>query len=227
MPRTEVVLFANSDGSSPFLYLKNLQPSIHILSKMSNNNKQSNAVKVLHKKFIAGSSEREAALDKERVNVKIARLIFDYREDAGLTQKQLAEMIGTTQSVISRLEDADYEGHSLTMLNKIAQALNRKLSIDMLCMKKNLNDYLQKLSPERRSKIDARAAEMLAEEMGLQELRKALKCSQRALAEKLQVQQREISKIEQRTDMYISTLRDYIEKLGGSLEITVHFRHRF
>ncbi len=98
---------------------------------MRNISKQSNAVKILHKKFIAGSSEREDTFDKERVNAKIARLIFDYREDAGLTQKQLAGLIGTTQSVISRLEDADYEGHSLTMLNKIAQALNRELSIDM------------------------------------------------------------------------------------------------
>lgn len=98
---------------------------------MSNNNKQSNALKLLHKNFIAGNSEREANLERERLNAKVARLIADYREEAGLTQKQLGELIGTTQSVISRLEDADYDGHSLTMLNKIAQALNKKLSIDM------------------------------------------------------------------------------------------------
>ena len=42
------------------------------------------------------------------------------RTEAGLSQKELAEMIGTTQSVISRLEDADYEGHSLSMLSRIA-----------------------------------------------------------------------------------------------------------
>jgi transcriptional regulator with XRE-family HTH domain len=98
---------------------------------MTKNGKQSNALKILHKNFIAGSPEREAELDRERLNAKVARLIFDYREEAGLTQKQLAELIGTTQSVISRLEDADYEGHSLSMLNKIAQSLNKKLSIDM------------------------------------------------------------------------------------------------
>ncbi len=90
-------------------------------------------------------------------------------------------------------------------------------------MKKNLNDYLQNLSPERRKIVDERAAEILAEEMSLQELRKALQYSQQALAEKLHVKQGEISKIEHRTDMYVSTLRDYIEKLGGSLEITAHF----
>ncbi len=91
---------------------------------------------------------------------------------------------------------------------------------------KDLNNYLQKLAPDRRKKIDARAAEILAEEMGLQELRKALQYSQQALAEKLHVKQGEISKIEHRTDMYVSTLRDYIEKLGGSLEITAHFPNR-
>jgi transcriptional regulator with XRE-family HTH domain len=98
---------------------------------MSKNNKQSNALKILQQNYVAGSPEREAKLDRERLNAKVARLIFCYREEAGLTQKQLAELVGTTQSVISRLEDADYEGHSLSMLNKIAQALNRKLSIDM------------------------------------------------------------------------------------------------
>jgi transcriptional regulator with XRE-family HTH domain len=90
-------------------------------------------------------------------------------------------------------------------------------------MKKNLNQYLQNLSPEMRKNVDARAAEILAEEMGLQELRKALQYSQTALAEKLHVAQGEISKIEHRTDMLVSTLREYVEQLGGSLEITVHF----
>ena len=59
--------------------------------------------------------------------------------------------------------------------------------------------------------------------MGLQDLRKALQYSQKALAEKLNVKQAEISKIEHRTDMLVSTLRAYVEQLGGSLEITVHF----
>jgi len=90
-------------------------------------------------------------------------------------------------------------------------------------MKKNLNQYLQNLSPESRKIVDARADEILAEEMGLQELRKALQYSQKVLAEKLHVKQGEISKIEHRTDMLVSTLREYVEQLGGALEITVHF----
>jgi transcriptional regulator with XRE-family HTH domain len=90
-------------------------------------------------------------------------------------------------------------------------------------MKKNLDQYLQNLSAESRKNVDARANEILAEEMGLQELRKAMQYSQKVLAEKLHVKQGEISKIEHRTDMLVSTLREYVEQLGRSLEITVHF----
>ena len=49
-----------------------------------------------------------------------------------MTQKQLADLIGTTQSVISRLEDADYEGHSLSMVSRIAEALERKLKVQLV-----------------------------------------------------------------------------------------------
>ncbi len=63
------------------------------------------------------------------VNAEVAQLIYDVRSKAKLTQKQLAELIGTTQSVIARLEDADYEGHSLSMLQRIATALNKRLEI--------------------------------------------------------------------------------------------------
>lgn len=66
------------------------------------------------------------------VNAHVAQLIYDARTEAGLSQKELAEAIGTTQSVISRLEDADYEGHSLSMLSRIATALNRAVKIDLV-----------------------------------------------------------------------------------------------
>jgi predicted transcriptional regulator len=51
------------------------------------------------------------------------------RTEAGLTQERLAELVGTTQSVISRLEDSDYDGHSLSMLSRIAEALQKKLTL--------------------------------------------------------------------------------------------------
>ncbi|MBI2346733.1 MAG: helix-turn-helix transcriptional regulator [Deltaproteobacteria bacterium] len=68
---------------------------------------------------------------KRRRAKDLATLIRKTREEAGLTQEGLAQKIETTQSVISRLEDADYEGHSLTMLDKIARVLNMRLNIDM------------------------------------------------------------------------------------------------
>jgi len=59
----------------------------------------------------------------------VARLIHTMRTEAGLTQGRLAELVGTTQSVISRLEDSDYDGHSLSMLSRIAEALQKKLTL--------------------------------------------------------------------------------------------------
>ena len=66
-----------------------------------------------------------------RVQARVAQLIYDARTQAGLTQRELADLIGTKQPVIARLEDADYEGHSLSMLQKIAQALHRRVEISL------------------------------------------------------------------------------------------------
>lgn len=89
--------------------------------------------------------------------------------------------------------------------------------------KKTLNDYLDNLPSARKAKIEKRAKELIAEEMDLQALRKAMQQSQQKLAEKLNVQQAEVSKIERRTDMYVSTLRNFIQAMGGTLEITASF----
>ncbi|HJQ81381.1 MAG TPA: helix-turn-helix transcriptional regulator [Lacipirellulaceae bacterium] len=75
--------------------------------------------------------ELRARIEQHQFNMRIAQLIYDSRQKAGLTQKQLAELIGTKQQVIARLEDADYEGHSLTMLQRIAAALGRRLEVSM------------------------------------------------------------------------------------------------
>lgn len=60
----------------------------------------------------------------------IAEQIHQAREEAGLTQMQLAELIGTSQSVVARIEDPDYEGHSLTTLRKVAEALDLRFRIE-------------------------------------------------------------------------------------------------
>ena len=90
-------------------------------------------------------------------------------------------------------------------------------------MAKNINDYIKKLPKKRRDKIKARSAELIAEESTLQDLRKAMHCSQEKVAEELGVNQAAVSKIERRADMYVSTLRSYIEAMGGSLDIIAQF----
>ncbi len=99
---------------------------------MNKNKKTSKAFDILHRRYIGENAERQASFEAERVNAEVARTIYDLRKKAGLTQKELGQIVGTTQSVISRLEDADYEGHSLSMLHRIAMALNRRLSVQMV-----------------------------------------------------------------------------------------------
>jgi ribosome-binding protein aMBF1 (putative translation factor) len=87
------------------------------------------AVEILHRRFFRGQPERQKVLEEARADDEVARKILELRKQAGLTQAQLAKTMGTTASVISRLEDADYEGHSLAMLRRIAAALNKRVEI--------------------------------------------------------------------------------------------------
>jgi len=96
---------------------------------MARDKKRPTTVELLQRRYIGEDAGKQAALQVERVNADVAQQIYDLRREAGLTQKQLAALVGTTQSVISRLEDADYEGHSLSMLSRIAAALNRRLKV--------------------------------------------------------------------------------------------------
>ena len=86
------------------------------------------AVRILDR-LDKGDRELRAMVDEELLNVEVAQLIYNARAAAGLTQVQLAEMVGTTQSVIARLEDADYDGHSLSMLRRIADALGQRIEL--------------------------------------------------------------------------------------------------
>ena len=70
-----------------------------------------------------------AMIDEATINAEVAEMLLAARERAGLTQAQLAARVGTKQPVIARLEDADYDGHSLTMLQRIAAALGQRLQI--------------------------------------------------------------------------------------------------
>lgn len=83
----------------------------------------------LYDKYIAGDAEAEEAYERYGLEFDIAQQIYDARSAAGLTQAQLAQMIGTTASAICRLESADYEGHSMLMLRRIAVALGKRVEV--------------------------------------------------------------------------------------------------
>lgn len=87
------------------------------------------AVEILHRRYYRGKPKRLAELAEARANAEIARKIHTLRAEAGLSQRSLAKLVGTTASVICRLEDADYEGHSLAMLQRIAAALKKRVEI--------------------------------------------------------------------------------------------------
>ena len=82
--------------------------------------------------------EMQRGFEEEVANREVAHKIFQLRQDSGLSQAELARRVGTTQSVISRLEDADYEGHSLAMLNRIAAAVERRVEIRFVLRKRRL-----------------------------------------------------------------------------------------
>lgn len=86
-----------------------------------------------------------------------------------------------------------------------------------------LQDKLAELTPERRASVMARADELIAEELTLRQLREALNLTQSVIAERLDIGQHSVSRMESRGDIKLSTLRTYIEALGGKLNITATF----
>ncbi len=93
-------------------------------------------------------------------------------------------------------------------------------------MGKTLKDKLQELSPQRRKKIEEESTKLIAEEMTRQQLRQARDLTQKQMAEFLQVDQGNISRLEQRTDLMLSTLQKYIAAMGGELKLIVEFPNR-
>ena len=92
------------------------------------------ALEIMDQEFFDGKPERIAELEQMRADDAIARKLQELRTKTGLSQRALAKLVGTTASVICRLEDADYEGHSLAMLNRIAAALNRRVEIRFVAL---------------------------------------------------------------------------------------------
>lgn len=93
------------------------------------------AVEIIERRYYEGKPERRVDLEAARANDAVARKIYDLRTKAGLSQKRLAKLVGTTASVICLLEDAEYEGHSMAMLTRIAAALNQRVEIRFVPLK--------------------------------------------------------------------------------------------
>ena len=93
-------------------------------------------------------------------------------------------------------------------------------------MSKNVNDIISTLSAAQRKKVEARAAELIAEEMTLQELRRARKLTQVSVAKALGITQDGVSRLEKRSDVLLSTLRKAVQVMGGNLSLVAEFPDR-
>lgn len=103
--------------------------------KKEKNKPTDDAVEILYHRHVKDDPETLSELGKIQADNDVARKIYDLRMKAGISQRALAKLVGTTASVICRLEDADYEGHSLAMLNRIAAALDKRVEIRFLPIK--------------------------------------------------------------------------------------------
>lgn len=113
-------------------------------------NKQTDeVVEILYHRYVKDDPETLAELEKIQADNDVARKIYDLRMKSGLSQRALAKLVGTTASVICRLEDSDYEGHSLAMLNRIAAALNKRVEICFVPIKRTSHSKPASL-PNRR-----------------------------------------------------------------------------
>lgn len=101
--------------------------------------KTTDAIKIL-KHQLRHDPDAQEKIEKATLNARVAQAIYQARTEAKLSQRALAKLIGTKQPVIARLEDADYDGHSLSMLQRIAAALNKTISIKLEDAKSPVSD---------------------------------------------------------------------------------------
>lgn len=116
---------------------------------MARQSRHSEGLAHLHERYFGDDAARLASLERERLNARIARQIYDLRTEARLTQRQLAALVGTTASVICQLEDSDYTGHSLSMLQRIAAALSSRIELSFV----RTGESVGQRPPSRRRRI--------------------------------------------------------------------------
>jgi len=93
-------------------------------------------------------------------------------------------------------------------------------------MVSTLHDKMKQLPKERQKKIKQRAKKLIAEEHSLRQLRKMMAKTQKDIAQTLHIGQESVSRIEKRSDILLSTLRKYVEAMGGELELVVHLPNK-
>ena len=90
------------------------------------------AIEIMNHRLLKNDPAALARVQERVEKILVARQIYDLRTEVGLTQQELAERVGTKATAISRLEDADYQGHSLSMLRRIAAALGKEVRIQFV-----------------------------------------------------------------------------------------------
>lgn len=90
----------------------------------------------------------------------------------------------------------------------------------------NVNEWIERMDPERRRQVEERATELIAEEMTLRELRKARRLTQARVAVELGITQDGVSRLEKRSDLLLSTLRKTVKAMGGNLSLVARFPDR-
>lgn len=102
------------------------------MSKRKKTTDKRSTVDRLIDEFSKDDPDFHRKLREEALRCNIGQQIYDARTEAGLTQAALAKLVGTTTSAISRLEDADYEGHSMSMLRRVAEALGKEIRFELV-----------------------------------------------------------------------------------------------
>ena len=106
------------------------------MAKKKTSRPRSKSLQRAYDHYIGDDPELQAVYEETLANSEVAQKIYDIRTAAGLSQRALAKLVGTTASVICQLEDADYQGHSLSMLRRIAAALNKRVEIRFVPLKR-------------------------------------------------------------------------------------------
>ena len=115
---------------------------------------QSSALQYTYDRYIGNDAKRIQEYEEEVLNAEIARKVYDLRTKAGISQRELARRVGTSASAICRLEASDYEGHSLYLLKRIAAALDRRIEIRFVPVRRNQLKTACSLRPLRQPNRD-------------------------------------------------------------------------